>query len=118
MRHEWARNKVGGRREARRVRRWGLLERRWPGWAFPKKSALMEVVQQKLTAMEAVVHAPVASSAFAKFLARISLYRRVAIQTPKWRYVVRGAPGERSEPQKKQGVRGQRPRDFFLQASI
>jgi hypothetical protein len=49
-------------------------------------------------------------SAFAKGLARISLYRRVAIRTPKWRYVGRGAPGERSEPQ---GVRGQRPRNFF-----
>ena len=53
----------------------------------------------------------VTGSAFAKVLARISLYRRVAIQTPQWRYV---GPGERSEPQNKQGVRKQRPRDFFF----
>jgi hypothetical protein len=48
----------------------------------------------------------VGGSAFAKFLACISLYRRVAIRTPNGDTYGGGAPGERSEPQNKQGVRG------------
>ncbi len=60
----------------------------------------------------------VTGSAFAKVLARIIHYRRVAIWMAKWRYGGRGAPGERSESQSRHGVRGQRPRGLFFRASI
>ncbi len=53
-------------------------------------------------------------SAYAKVLARIKNYRRMAIWMAKWRYGGRGAQGERSESQSKQGVRGQRPRAILF----
>ncbi len=60
-------------------------------------------------------YSTVRTSAYAKVLARIKKYHRVAIWMAKWRYGGRKAPGERSESQSKQKVRGQAPPcDFFF----